>query len=452
MSAESAELAYKWIQRRKNRYFRSFLKTHTPYYTWDFEHLLFIQERLELAIEQAVRGETVRLMFFMPPRHGKSSLITERFPAYCLHKRPYWKIIIGAHNETKAVDFTRKLRRITQASDIRLSDDKQAAGEWETVYGGGAKAAGMQTGIIGWGANLLIADDPVRNRADANSKGISDMIYDEFIDSFMTRLENINLVIIVLTRWSELDLAGRLLADDKAGWEVYNVPAIASENDILGRKEGEALCPDLIPLKHLEYFRDKRPRTFESLYQGNPGLAGGNIFFSDWFKYHTKLPDDILRTVFSVDTAFKEKTTSDYSCIGTWRQGATMSYLDDVITERMIYPKLKQRLVDHAERESPDLILIEDKVSGTSLIQDLQNSTRLPIVPVQADTSKLARAHAATGQFESGNISFRKDALWLADYETELLGFDTVTYDDRVDMTTQYINTAMKPVDDFIIV
>jgi len=138
--------------------------------------------------------------------------------------------------------------------------------------------------------------------------------------------------------------------------------------------------------------------------------------------------------------------------IGTWKQSQTAGYLHDVDRAKMNFPKLRNRLIAIADREQPDLILIEDKASGISLIQDLQNQTMLPIVPVKADVSKRARAFQSTGQYESGNIYHRRNALWLPDYEHEMLAFDNGAYDDQVDMTTQFINSALKPVEEFIIV
>lgn len=446
----TVEAAKKWLDRRNNRYFRSFLEKYTPEYNWRYEHLLLLQERLELSIEQAVAGKKVRIMVFMPPRHGKSSIITERFPAYCLHKRPYWKVMISAFNEMKATDFTRKIRRYTRASGIRTSDERSAAHEWETVHGGGCKAAGILTGAPGYGANLLVIDDPVRNRADANSQVISDKAYNEFSDSFMTRLQTPNIVIIVLTRWSEIDLAGRILTDDPNGWDIINIPAIALQDDILGRSEGDALCPDLIPLERLEWFRDTRPRTFESLYQGNPSLADGNIFLREWFKYFDDPGEEVEQVILSVDTAFKEKTDSDYSVIGKWLKTRRAGYLEDVVREKMTYPKLKRRMLSIAETTMPDLVLIEDRASGISLIQDLQNETRLPIVPVKADISKKSRAYQATGQYESGNIYHKRGGLWVPVFESEMLKFDNDKHDDQVDMATHFINNAMKPVSDII--
>ena len=449
MSLEAARLN---MHLRSRRYFLPFLEGHSPEFDWRFRHLLYAQDVLETALEQAVAGQNQRLMFFWPPRHGKSSLITERFSAYCLHKRPYWKTIIAAYNEEKATDFTRKMRQICRSAKMSLSEDKAAASEWETTQGGRVISAGVQTGAPGRGANVLIIDDPVRNRSDANSKLISDKILNEFHDSFMTRLEEPNIVIIILTRWSELDLAGRLLEDQPDKWRVIKMPALAEKNDILGRPLDEPLCPELIPLERMIDFRDNRPTTFESLYQQNPSIASGNIFKREWFKYYDELPDDIIRTVLSVDTAFKEKDSSDYTAIGNWKQSATAGCLDDVDRDKMNFPKLRARLLAIAEREMPDLILIEDKASGISLIQDLQNSTMLPIVPVKADISKTARAHQSTGQYESGNIYHRRNAPWLNDYEHELLAFPNGTNDDQVDMTTQFINNALKPVEEFIIV
>jgi len=360
-------------------------------------------------------------------------------------------MIVGC-NEEKATDFTRKMRKICRSAKMSLSEEKSAAGEWETIQGGGALAAGVQTGAPGRGANVLIIDDPVRNRADANSRLISDKILNEFHDSFMTRLEEPNIVIIILTRWSELDLAGRLLEDQPDKWRVIKMPALAEKNDILGRVLDEPLCPELIPLERMIDFRDNRPTTFESLYQQNPSIASGNIFKRKWFRYFDDPPNDIVRTLLSVDTAFKEKTSSDYTVIGTWKQSQTAGYLDDVDRDKMNFPRLRNRLLAIAERDQPDLILIEDKASGISLIQDLQNSTMLPIVPVKADISKTARAHQSTGQYESGNIYHRRNAPWLNDYERELLAFPNGTHDDQVDMTTQFINNALKPVEEFIIV
>lgn len=443
--------AKKWIDLRNKRYFRSFLEKYTPEYHWRYEHLLLLQERLELALEQACAGIPVKLIVMMPPRHGKSSIITERFPAYCLHKRPYWKVIIGAHNEGKAEDFTRRNRNLLVRAGIRLGE-KKSAGEWETVHGGGMKAAGMQTGIAGYGCNVLIIDDPVRNRQDANSQVVSDRILNELNDSFLPRREKFNLTIMIATHWSELDLMGRVIADDPDGWEVITIPALALENDILGRKVGDALCPDLIPLHLIEEFRDKRPKTFESLYQQNPSAADGNIFLREWFQYHDKRPDDVLRTILSCDTAFKEKTHNDYSVIETWHETKNAGYLDDVYREKMNYPKLRQRLLDIAGRTEPNLVLVEDAASGQALISDLLDSTRLPIVGVKCDVSKTARAHAATGQYESKNIFHRSGTEWLTPFEAEMLAFDNGTYDDQVDATTHYINNIMKEVEDFIIV
>jgi len=449
---ETAESTLYWLTLRKRRYLMQFLEGHSPEMNWRYMHLIHVIERLEQALEDAIAGKYPRIIIIWPPRHGKTSLATHRFPAYCLHKRPFWKVIVGAHNEKKATDMTRKIRSICQLAKMDLSEDKSAAGEWELLQGGSCFAAGMQTGVAGTGANALIIDDPVRNRQDANSKTISDKILDEFTDSFMTRLEKVNLVIMSLTHWSQLDLAGRILEIDPDGWEVIKFPAIAEQNDVLGRAEGEALCPGLIPLKMLEYFRDKRPKTFESLYQGNPSAAGGDIVHREWFKYFKERPEKVYRTILSVDTAFKEKESNDYSVIGTWFETESAGYLDDVFREKMSFPKLRDALKSIAARVNPDLILIEDKGSGTSLIQDLQDQTLLPIVGVPADVSKTARLHRATGQYESGNIYHKQGAHWLNDFEHELLTFPNAVYDDQVDMVTHYINNIMKEVSDFIIV
>jgi len=399
-----------------------------------------------------------RLIFTLPPRHGKSSTITERFPAYVLDLLPWYQWIVGAYNEKFAYRFSRRNRDLIKQCGIELRSDSATLGLWETLGGGSLRAAGILSGVTGLGANGIILDDPVKNFTEANSLTHSDRVFDEFAYSFMPRLEEYNMVIITLTRWSEKDIVGRIQDSEWAeDFKVINLPWIVEDEeamliDPIGREVGQTLCPELKRDKLAEKIKKLRPEAWESLFQGRPGSPKGAIFKRDMLQYFDTDPLDVLEIVQSIDTGFKDKEKNDPSVITTWLKTKTGHYLVDVFRERLIYPDLKEAIEAQAAKWKPNLILIEDKASGISIIQDLKKYTRLPIVPVKVDKSKPERAHAASGQFRAGNIYIKSGQPWTEDYVKEMLACPTGRFWDQIDSTTQYINSLPSEFGDFIIV
>ena len=217
--------------------FRDWIKTKTLNWIWDWRHQLYLYNKLEMV----TNGETKRLMIFMPPRHSKSETVTVRYTAWRMVRDPASNIILGCYNQRLANRFSRKIRRIV-GSEIPLSKERKAADEWETLDGGSLSAVGVGAGVTGYGANLIVIDDPVKNRSEAESKAYRENTWDWFNDDIYTRLEPNAAIILIQTRWHEDDLAGRLLNESENGgeqWDVVSLPAIAQavNADALVRNE-----------------------------------------------------------------------------------------------------------------------------------------------------------------------------------------------------------------------
>lgn len=173
-------------------------------------------------------GEVKRLMLFVPPRHGKSELVTVRYALWRLLREPRMNVIIASYNQKLANRFSRKMKNL--AAGLELSRSAYGAAEWETAAGGGVKAVGVGAGITGFGGDLVVIDDPVKSRREANSPVFRERVWDWYRDDIHTRLEPGAAVILIQTRWHDDDLAGRLLKDAEDGgekWEVVRLPALA---------------------------------------------------------------------------------------------------------------------------------------------------------------------------------------------------------------------------------
>jgi predicted phage terminase large subunit-like protein len=228
-------------------------------------------------------GLLSRLMIFVPPRHGKSEMVTVRYPVYRLECDPAMRVIVGAYNQTLANTFSRKSRRIAQAR-LDLSGERLAVEQWDTAAGGGLRAVGVGGGVTGQGGNLIVIDDPVKNREEAESETYRNRTYDWYTDDLYTRLEPGAAMILIMTRWHEDDLAGRILAsEDGPNWTVINLPAIARENDPLGRQVGEALCPERYDVAALEERRRVLGEyAYSALFDGSPQPAEGGLIKREW--------------------------------------------------------------------------------------------------------------------------------------------------------------------------
>jgi predicted phage terminase large subunit-like protein len=405
-------------------------------------HHRLIMDKLE-AVE---RGELRRLTIFMPPRHGKSLLGTQIFPAWYLGRHPDRSIITASYGQELADDFGRSVRNMVNDSfhhaifpEFRLADDSTSMRRFSTTVGGSYYAVGRGGPITGRGAHLLLIDDPLKDAEEAHSEGIRRALQQWYSAVAHTRLQPGGAVVLISTRWHEDDLAGWLLREHPSGWDILSLPAIA-EVDESFRRAGDALWPEKYPLDELEKIREViGSSAWSSLYQQRPAAAEGAVFKREWWRHFREQPF-FKRIVQSWDTAFKTGAENDFSCCTTWGLADSGYYLLSCWRGKVEFPELKRRMNDLADEWKPNQVLVEDKASGQSLIQELKYASMLPIIPVKVDRDKEARAAAITGPVEAGRVFLPEFAPWLNDYVDELAAFPFGVHDDAVDSTTQAIN------------
>ena len=408
------------------------------------DHLYTVADKLE-AVE---RGEIDRLMVFAPPRHGKTEMASIRFAAWYLGRNPQKQVIATSYAESLAYSNSYSVRTTIESPQYQrlwaANLDRSGAVRWQLEGKDNNRAsyiaAGVGGGITGEGADLLIIDDPFKNREEAESLVIREKVWSWYRTVARTRLQPGAAVILIMTRWHCDDLAGKLLKQaetdpDADQWEVLHLKAI-DEND-------NALWPSQYPIEVLIKIRASiGSQDFTALFQGSPTEAKGSVFKRRWWRYYKARPK-FTRIIQSWDTAFKEDEVNDYSVCSTWGEADSGYYLLDVWRGKVEFPELKRttRAAYDNGTDRPCAMLIEDKASGQSLIQELKrcevDQVKLPILAVKADTSKLLRAKTVTPLIEAGLVYLPEHAPWLHEYVEELSAFPTAVHDDQVDSTTQ---------------
>jgi predicted phage terminase large subunit-like protein len=400
-------------------------------------------------LEAVERGEIKRLMIFLPPRHGKSFITSSIFPAWLLGRHPQYHIIFATYGQELSDDFGRCVRNFIAHPDhqaifpnCRLSEDSTSVRRFNTAAGGAYFAVGRGGAITGRGAHLLLIDDPIKDCEEANSETVRKALHEWYASVAYTRLMPGGAIIIIQTRWHQDDLAGWLLREHaNENWDVLCLPAIAEQDEGF-RKEGEPLWPEKYPLPELEMKRTAiGGRAWASLYQQRPAAADGVIFKRDWWQFYSQplsvTPNQIVQ---SWDTAFKKGEENDFSVCTTWGVASDGYYLLHLWRGKVEFPELKRVVASLAEQWKPNVILVEDKASGQSLIQELKLSTPLPLIAVKVDSDKQTRAQAVTPLIEAGKVFLPKSAPWVSDYIEEMACFPNGVHDDVIDATTQALN------------
>lgn len=381
----------------------------------------------------------------MIPTHN-STLASEHFPPWYLGRNPEHRIIACSHTAQLAYDFSRRARnKLTDPRypfDVRVADDRGAVQSWDIEgHRGGYVAAGVGGPITGFGANILLIDDPVKSAEEADSVTYRESTWEWWTGTAATRLEPGGAVVVIGTRWHEDDLIGRLLQSGR--WDVLHLPAIDAD--------GNALWPERFNVDALQTIREEiGPRHFTAQYQGDPQPAEGGMFKPGWWQRYREAPA-LRRVELFVDSAFKEGVANDFSVIATWGEtGDGTYYLLDLWRGRVEYPDLIRACHDQwtkqRARRGAKSIVIEDKASGQSALQTLgrpyhTESGRLPALPaiaykVPAGQSKVARAEGVTGLVEAGRVFIPESAPWVSDFVDEHARFPTGVHDDQVDTTS----------------
>lgn len=443
------ELAKRILSRK---HLLPFVERFNPDYHAGWVHKDICQ-RLEKFSEQVANKESPRLMLFMPPRHGKSTLASVAFPAWHIGRHPDHEFISCSYSGSLAMNFSRKVRQLLREpvyknvfEKSRLDKDSQSVESWQTTQGGGYVAAGVGGGITGKGANILVIDDPVKNREDAESENNREATWDWYTSTAYTRLSPGGGILVILTRWHDDDLAGKLLrhAEDGADqWEVIKYPAIAEEDEKF-RKVGESLHPERYNVDALEQIRKAiGPRDWSALYQQNPVSDEGDYFSREMIRYYDfdEIDTSQLNYYCAWDLAIGQRDRNDYSVglvVGVDEYDTL--YVVDVVRGKYDGFELVEQILDLYETWRPSIVGIERGHIEMALGPFLQKRTRerglneayFKDLKV-GKRDKEARARAIQGRMQQGMVYFPKDAIWTGPMVAELLRFPNGTHDDQVD-------------------
>lgn len=409
------------------------------------------------ALEKLERREILRLIINCAPRHGKSELASKRFMAWYSGRHPEEHLIFGTYNDTFAEDVGRAVRDNIQSNahqqifpEHRLKEGSAAAKRLETTAGGILAFVGRGGSITGRGGHGIIIDDPIKDRQEADSKLIRDQLWTWFTQVIATRLmAPDSFIMLIQTRWHEDDLVGRLTDPmnpyydpaEAARWTVIDLPAIAGENDPMGRQPGEALWPEKFPIKFLEAQRQLDPRGFQALYQGKPTSDSGTFFRASDIR--TYKPDELpkhLRYYIASDHAVSSKQDRDKTClipVGVDDE-ENVYVLDDVWWRRADTEVVVEAMLELMRKYKPVFWWAERGHISRSIgpflrKRMLEESVYVSLIEVQPIADKQTRAQSIQGRMAMGRVYFPQHAVWWQEARDQLMKFPNGAHDDFVD-------------------
>lgn len=408
-------------------------------------------KRLASLLEDLRNGDKDRICVSVPPRHGKSHLVSTYFPAWYLGNNPQHQILLVSHTTDLAVDFGRKIRNIIDSDkyqaifpNVTLAADSKSAGRWNTNHGGIFYACGVGSALAGRGANLLVVDDPHNEQDIINGNyDIFDKAYMWFTLGARTRLMPDGKVAIIHTRWHQDDLTGRLVKDmtqneEVDQYEVFEFPAILNENT----DNEKALWPEFFDLPALHRTKASMPVfQWNAQYQQNPTGEEGAIIKREWWKiWKAESPPPCEYIIMSLDAAAEAKTRSDFSALTTW--GIFLSEEDNThniillnsIKKRLEFPELKDLAYKEWKEWEPDSFIIEKKSNGTPLFQEFRRMG-IPVqeyTPHRGSGDKTARLNSIADIIRSGLV-WVPETRWAEELVEEIASFPFASHDDLVD-------------------
>lgn len=444
-SAKQAERVVLW----------QFIKKVFPQYKFYKFHAEIIKQ-----LQRVIDGSCNRLILQVPPRHGKSLLASQLLPAAYLLAHPDRYVGISSYSSELAEGFSRKAREYFREGGGLLNESSKAVNAWGTEGGGGLWAAGVGGAITGRSGHLLIIDDPVKNREDAESARMMEKLNDWYTSTLYTRLEpHVGAIVVIQTRWSENDMIGQLLENEhnvsekgRENWTIVDLPALYEEEgdrpklpphcpvtDDWREEVGEALCPQRYDQDALERIREAiGSRDFASLYQQRPAPEGGNMFAPEWWQYYgmnDAIPD-FQRVMLSVDCTFTDAKKADYVVGVVVGQAGSQFYVLDLVRQKLDVVGTMAMIARLYKRHHLQGTVIELAASGYAVYQMLQK--KVPgLIGVKPEKSKVARASGIIPMVEAGNVYLPASAPWLDSFISEFSLFPASKNDDQVDALTQ---------------
>ncbi len=450
-------------------------------------HLDHLSARVAQAVADVEAGQNRLLAVSMPPRSGKSTLLSQYTPLWLLRAHPDWSIITASFDGNLTGEWARNIRNIIEEREdlgIVLSKDGGAGSHWQTVEGGGMYSASIRSALTGRGARVMLIDDPIKDYVDAHSAVMRETLWNWWLSVAQTRLEPPYLVIVVMTRWHEDDFIGRLLSTEYEGspdqWEVISLPAIAGKNDALGREVGEPLISPLLnetPEQAVARW-DETKRTigtyvWSSMYLQAPAPSKGAIFDAGWWRFWTTDPEKATadgRVVYidpsampgatwldSWDCAFKGTDSSDFVVGQRWMRKGPDRFLIAQQRGRKSFTQTLSAMekwaepLDSGSNPFGHLVhkrIVEEAANGAALI-DTMSKTVSGIKAVKPKVGKEARARNVTPEVESGHVYLPHPSDlgndWVTDLLSELRDFPVGAHDDQVDALTQALAELRDP-------
>lgn len=429
--------------------FREFINEVNSKYKWST-----MSKRLTSVLQRVADGRLKRVMVFMPPRHGKSELVSRLFASYYLYLNPDQWVGVNSYAASLAYGFSRAARANFRYVGGPLSEESRAVDNWETTKKGGFWAAGVGGPITGKGFSLGIIDDPLKNAEEANSQTIREKQRDWYRSTFYTRAEEDSAIVIVQTRWHQDDLSGWLLENEKEepeNWHIVSLEAIKTDANVFvpktctieadWREIGQPLNPVRLSLGRLQKIRGTVGSYFwEAMFQQRPAPIEGGKIKRKWIQRYAELPI-FEYIVQSWDTASKASELNCPWCCSTWGVKGATAYLLDVHTHRYEYPDGKHQVQTMADKWKPLYVLIEDKSTGQSLLQEHRRDEnyRYNDVGILPTGDKVTRMVVESAAFQGGRAILPERADWLADYEKLLFDFPAVGIMDPIDSTSQFL-------------
>lgn len=411
--------------------------------------------KLAKIFQDVIDGKKKRVIINIAPRMGKSEFSSYLFPAYFLGNNPNKKIIMGTHTAGLSEDFGRRIRNLLDSEEYRevfpntqVAADQKAAGKWSTSAGGQYYAAGVGGALAGRGADLFVIDDPHSEQdVKTNSRLAFDTAWSWFQTGPLQRLMPGGAIIVIMTRWSLLDLTGRLIDyqtknPNAIPWEIVELPAILNEDE----ENEKSLWPEQWPLSALKATKASLdPQYWNAQYMQQPTSDSAAIVSrKSWRIWEGDEPPRCDYVIQSWDTAFEAKTRSDYSACTTWgvfyneeENHMPQLILLDAFKDRMEFPELKAVALKHYREWEPDAFVVEKKAAGAPLIQELRNMGIFvqEFTPSRGN-DKIVRMNAVADLFHSGKV-WAPDTRWAREVIEEVASFPNGEHDDYVDTTSQ---------------